>query len=130
MPDEKEILKKLVVEEKDVISDLVNLVERAKEVFVIEKPSGRIIFKNFGKLSDAQRICALLVGKYFALKLGLLEEAALGISEIAKELSRPMTTLSRPVGELIARGYVEKLTTRKYIIVYHRIKDVFDTYFK
>src|SRR5437764_883414 len=130
MPDEKEILKKLVVEEKDVISDLVNLVERAKEVFVIEKSSGRIIFKSFGKLSDAQRICALLVGKYFALKLGLIEEAALGISEIAKELSRPMTTLSRPVGELITKGYVEKLTTRKYIIVYHRIKDVFDTYFK
>lgn len=130
MLDEKEILKKLVVDEKDVISDLANLVEKAKEIFVIEKTSGRIIFKNFGKLSDPQRICVLLVGKFFASKLGLIGEPALGISEISKELSRPMTTLSKPVGELITKGYIEKLTTRKYVIVYHRIKDIFDAYFK
>lgn len=130
MTDEKEILKKLVVEEKDVVSDLANLVEKAKEVFVIEKPSGRIIFKDFGKLKDPQRICALLIGKYFASKLGLIQEPALGISEIAKELGRPMTTLSGPVRELMMKGYIEKLTTRKYMIVYHRIKDIFGTYFK
>ncbi|MEM4241895.1 MAG: hypothetical protein QXW08_07310, partial [Candidatus Nitrosotenuis sp.] len=52
MTDEQEILKKLLVEEKDVIRDLASLVEKAKEVFVIEKPSGRVIFKEFGKLSD------------------------------------------------------------------------------
>ncbi|MEM3172915.1 MAG: helix-turn-helix domain-containing protein [Candidatus Nitrosotenuis sp.] len=130
MTDEQEILKKLLVEEKDVIRDLASLVEKAKEVFVIEKPSGRVIFKEFGKLSDPQRICALLIGRYFAVKLGLLEDSSLGVSEIADELGRPKTALSGPLKDLGTKGFVEKLTNRKYVIAYHRIKDIFDAYFK
>lgn len=130
MTDEQEILKKLLVEEKDVIRDLASLVEKAKEIFVIEKPSGRVIFKEFGKLSDPQRISALLIGRYFAVKLGLLEDSSLGVSEIADELGRPKTALSGPLKDLGTKGFVEKLTNRKYVIAYHRIKDIFDAYFK
>ena len=129
MTDEKEILKKLLVEEKDVIKDLVNLVEKAKTVFVIEKTTGRIIFISFGKLSDPQRICALLIGKFFAVKMELIEESSLGVSEIAKELGRPKTTLSKPLGDLVKLGYVEKLPQRKYTIAYHRLNEIFDSYF-
>lgn len=130
MTDEQEILKKLLVEEKDVIRDLASLVEKAKEIFVIEKSSGRVIFKDFGKLSDPQRISALLIGRYFAVKLGLLEDSSLGVSEIAGELGRPKTALSGPLKDLATKGYVEKLTNRKYVVAYHRIKDIFDAHFK
>ena len=128
--DEKEILKKLLVEEKDVIKNLAELVEKAKEVFVIEKPSGRVMFKNFGKLSDAQRLCAILMGKFFAVKVSLIEESSMGISEIAKELGRPKTTLSKPLGDLVKLGFIEKLPQRKYAIAYHRLNEIFDLYFK
>jgi len=130
MTDEKDILEKLLVEEKDVIKDLDDLVDKAKEIFVIEKPSGRIIFKNFGKLSDPQRICSLLMGKFFAAKIGLIEDSFMAISEIARELGRPKTTLSKPLGELVKSGYVEKLPLRKYMIAYHRLNEIFDSYFK
>ncbi len=130
MTDEQEILKKLLVDEKDVVKELVSLVEKAKEIFVIEKSSGKIIFKNFGELIDAQRICALLSGRYFASKLGILEDHSLGVTEIAKELGRPKTALSGPIKDLTKKGFVIQLTTRKYAIAYHRIKDIFDAYFK
>ncbi len=130
MTDEQEIIKKLLVEEKDVIKDLASLVEKAKEIFVIEKPSGKVIFKEFGKLSDPQRICALLIGRYFAVKVGLLQDSSLGVSEIAGELGRPKTALSGPLKDLVTKGFIEKLTNRKYSIAYHRIKDIFDSYFK
>ena len=69
MVDEREILKKVLVEEKDLVKDLQNLVDKAKEIFLIENPSGRILFKDFSKQSDPNKICVLLSGKYFAKKL-------------------------------------------------------------
>ncbi len=129
MVDEKEILEKMLVDEGDVIKQLASSVEMAKDFFVIEKQTGRIIFKNFGELKDQQRICALLIGKYFASRLGIITENSMGVSEIAKELGRPMTALSGPLKELIKKGYVEKLANRKNIVAYHRITDIIKEYF-
>jgi len=127
MSEETEILKKLLIEEKDVVRDLAALVDRVKEIFRIEKPSGRVVFMNFGALSDPQRIASLLLGKYFANKLSLIESNSLGISEIAKELGRPKTALSGPLKELVTKGFVEKLTDRKYRMAYNRIRDILDS---
>lgn len=129
MSDEKEILKKLLVDENQVIKDLAELVDKAKDVFVIEKNSGKVIFNEFGKLTDPQRICALLIGRYFAEKLEVLKDSSLGISEIANELGRPKTALSGPMKDLVKKGYAEKLSNRKYAIAYHRIKEILNSYF-
>ena len=127
MPGENDILKKLVVEEKDVTKEMAELVEKATKYFRIERPSGRVLFQDFGSLSDKQRISIVLMGKYFASKLEIIETPMLSISEVGKELGRPMTTLSGPMKELVKKGYVESLPGRKYMIAYHRIKEVFDT---
>ena len=129
MADERDILEKLLVDEEDIVKDLVNLVDKAKDVFVIEKSTGKVIFKDFGKLSDPQRISALLIGRYFATRLDLLEDSSLGISEIADALGRPKTALSGPLKDLLSKTYIEKLSNRKYRISYNRIKDIFETYF-
>ncbi len=126
MVEENEILKKLVIEEKDITKELESLVGKSLQFFKIEKPGGKIVFVDFGSLSDPQRICALLLGKYFATKLGIIEKSELGISEISNELGRPMTTLSSPMRELVKKGFVEKLPIRKYRIAYHRISKIFD----
>ena len=126
MTSENEILNKLVVEEKDVTKEMEKLVEEATKYFRIEKPSGRILFQNFGVLTDKQRICIMLMGKYFANKLGIIENATMSISEIANNLGRPMTTLSSPMKELTTKGFVESLPARKYRIAYHRINEVFE----
>jgi hypothetical protein len=126
MIDEKDILQKLVIDEKDVTKDMVKLVEEATKIFRIESPSGKIIFQNFGVLSDKNRLLVILTGKYFANRLDMLENASLSISDMAKELGRPMTTLSGPIRDLVKTGYVENLPGRKYRIAYHRIKEIFD----
>ena len=83
MTSEKEILKKLLVDEEDILKDLSELVGKAKNIFVIERSTGKIFFKNFGKLTDPQRITALLVGRYFAEKLDIIDDDSMGVSEIA-----------------------------------------------
>jgi len=124
MVGEQEILKKLVVDEKDLTRDLEKLVEQVVNIFRIEKTSGRIIFEDFESLSDKQRIFVLLVGKYYAKRLNITKDASMNIAEIAKELHRPKTTLSKPLGQIYKDGFVEKLPQGKYIIVHHRIKDI------
>lgn len=126
MSEESEILKKLVVEEKDITKELEELVEDASKYFRIEKQSGKIIFRDFGSLTDKQRIAIVLLGKYFASKLGITNDASMGIVEIAKELGRPKTTLSGNIKELVKSGYVEHLPGRRYRITYHRIKEMLD----
>ena len=129
MPTEKEILNRFLVDEKDIIEDLANLVEKATNIFVIEKSTGTIIFKNFGKLTDRQRISALLVGRYFAGRLDLVEDASLGVTEMANALGRPKTTLSGTVRDMLSKTYIEQLSNRKYRINYNRIKDIFEDFF-
>ncbi len=126
MSEENEILKKLVVEEKDITKEMERLVEEAQKHFRIEKPSGRIIFQDFGSLSDKQRIATILLGKYFAHRLNLIESPSLSISETANELGRPMTALSGSMRELVTKGYVEYLPGKKYRVAYHRIKEMFE----
>src|SRR3989344_1091630 len=126
MSEEDSVLKKLIVEEKDTTKQMEKLVEEATRFFKVESPSGRVIFQNFGSLSDKQRIAILLLGKYFANKLKMTEDPSLSISEIARDLGRPMTTLSKPTKELISKGYVESLPGRKYKIAYHRIPEIFE----
>jgi len=126
MVEENEILKKLIVEEKDTIKEMEKLVEEAIKFFRIEKPSGRIIFQNFGALTDQQRIAIVLLGKYFANRLGLIESSMLSISEIAKEIGRPMTTLSGYMKGLTDKGLIEKLPARKYRVAYHRINEILE----
>lgn len=126
MTEENEILKKLVVEEKDITKEMEKLVGEAFKHFRIEKPSGKVIFQNFGSLNDKQRIAIVLLGKYFANRLSMVENPSLSISEIAKEIGRPMTTLSGNMKELVNKGYVEYLPGKKYRVAYHRIKEIFD----
>lgn len=126
MLDENEVLKRLVVDEKDVIKILEKHVEEALKYFSIEKPSGRVIFQNFGALTDKKRIAIILLGKYFACKLKLIEDPSLSITDISRELGRPMTTLSKSLGDLVDKGYVEYLSGKKYRISYNRIKEIFD----
>lgn len=122
--DERKVLNKLVVDKGQMIKDLDALVEQVKDVFLIENPGGRIIFQDFASLSDERRVLALLTGKYFAARLGITTDSSLGISEIAQELGRPMTSLSGPVGNLTTDGYVEKLPVRKYTIAYNRLRQI------
>jgi len=127
MEDKSNPFEKLFVDETSVMKQLLTQIAHASEIFSIEKPSGRILFKNFGNLTDSQRISALLIGKYFAVKAGLSNVSdSLSVSEIARELGRPKTALSGPLKELLTKGFIEKLTDRKYRIAYQRIQEIFD----
>jgi predicted Rossmann fold nucleotide-binding protein DprA/Smf involved in DNA uptake len=130
MSNGKELLEKLLVDKTEMRKNLNELVDKSLKIFRIEKETGKILFQNFGKLSDPERILTFLIGKYFATELELLKENELSISQISKEIGRPLTALSGPIRELVKKGWVEKLPTRRYRIVYHRMDEILDNLIK
>jgi DNA-binding MarR family transcriptional regulator len=126
MSDPKDVFSKLVVDEKETLKELERLVDAATKIFRIERPSGQVVFQDFGGLTDKQRILAILVAKYFASKMQIIEDPALSISEIARELGRPMTALSGDIRDIVKKGFVEYLPGRKYRIAYHRLTEIFE----
>ena len=124
--EEKKVLSKLLVDESAVIANLAEQVEKVMKVFRIENPSGRIIFESNLDLNDRKRVAALLLEKYFAHRYGLIQDDSLGVSEIADELGKPVTSMSGLVSVLMQDGFVTRLPIRKYRVVYHRIPAIID----
>lgn len=128
MSDEKEILKDLLVDDEDIKKQLTSLVNKAKNIFQIQKKDGKILFKNFKDLKNPSRICALLMAKKFAKKLELDVEDIMTINEISNELGIPSTTLSSPIGDLTKKGFVIK-DGKNYEIAYNRLPEIFEEFF-
>lgn len=129
MTNEKDILKDILVSEEDVIQNLLEIVKKVKEIFVLEEKSGKIIFKNYSKLTNPQRISAILIGKYFAKRLNIIKDNSMEGPEISKELNIPQTTLSAPLKSLKDKGLI--LSDKgKYRVNPHRIEEIISTFEK
>jgi DNA-binding transcriptional ArsR family regulator len=127
--NEREILKDILVKEGDTISNLATIVKKAKEIFVVEDKTGKVIFRNYSKLKNHQKIYALLVGKYFSRRLDIVKDHAMNISEISTELSIPTTTLSSPLKSLKDEGVILK-DKERYRVNPHRIEETMNNFFK
>ena len=121
---EEDILSKLVVSEEDVLKKLNELVDKAKVVFNIEKPTGVVLFQSNENLTILQKITALLVGKYFATRLHFIEDYSMTVTEISTELDLPRTSLSGPLKTLLNKKYTVQLENKKYKINYIKIEQV------
>lgn len=116
----KELLKELLVNEKDILTNLSGLVEKSKSYFKIEGINGKILFNDISSLTNNNKIGLTLIGKYFAYELEIIKKKGLSLPELGEELNIPQTTLSSPLGTLIDNGFVEKING-EYNICYHKI---------
>ena len=92
----------------------------------MEKTSGKVIFKNYSSLTQPQKIMCILIGKYFAKRLNLVNANNITISELSSDLTIPQTTLSSPLKSLRGSGQIiyEKSS---YRINPHRIEEIVDS---
>ena len=126
--NEKDILYKLVVSEEDVLKDLDKLVDKAKVFFKIEKPTGRVLINDSANLTIPKKIAALLIGKYFAARLEIIDDGYMTVTEIGNELGLPRTSISGPLKKLHDKKYIIKEEDRTYKIDYNKIKEIINDY--
>jgi len=127
MTNEKDILKDILIDESDVIQNLAVIIQKAKDVFLIEKESGKVIFKNYSGLIQPQKISCILMGKYFSKRLGITKEHTMSISELSVNLEIPQTTLSSPLKSLRKTGHI-LYKKSKYRINPHRIEEIINIF--
>ena len=128
MSDERELLKDLLVNETEIIKNLASTIQKVKKIFRIEEKSGKIVFNNYSKLTNPQRICCILMGKYFTNKLGIIEDSTAAVSDLSSELEIPSTTLSSPLKSLRKSGLILYDDSR-YKINPHRIEEITNSFF-
>lgn len=121
----REIFKDILTTSEETIKDLKILVDKSKDFFKIEDPSGSVILSGNYKLSNTEKISLLLIGKFFAQKIGFITSFAMPLKQISKELIIKETTLTWPLGELIKNGKIEKIS-EGYRINPYRINSILD----
>ena len=118
----REILAELLVSEKETLDQLKELVQLSKLLFKIDE-TGKVILSRNHKFSNPEKIELLLIGKYFAFNLKLIEEPCLDITQISEGLGIKNTTLSAPLGKLVEDRIITKPGSGKYQIVHHEIEN-------
>lgn len=119
------IKRRLYVKEEDVVKKLDYLLTRVEKYVSLEASTGTVILK-ITDLPLKTRICLILMGHYFYEKAEGRKSTPLAVSELAKILRKPITSLSGPLAELQESGYVDKVETGKYQIVYYKIEEFLD----
>ena len=118
---EKEILSKLIIDEKRSVADLEELVRLAEGTLGIEK-TGQIVILN-RQLNGLREQCMLgLIGANIANKLSLRSDPDMAPQELSSLIGKPVTTLSKPLGQLINDGFASRIDG-KYRCAFYRAKE-------
>ena len=117
----EEILKRLILDEKDTLSKLKELVDKSKELIKIEGHSGKVIIIK-SNLSSKDKVVLLLIGKYFAKESGLINSQKLNLEAMKNELNAESRALSRPLGDLLRENIIEN-ENGEYFIKYYQIEN-------
>lgn len=122
--EKEEILKELLIDEEAILKVLVN---KAKEIFKIDKKSGRtVLLIPKTRLTDRELIMLALIGRYFANKLNLFDSSSMTTEDIAQELNRAKPSVSARMVELKRERIVEMLARGEYKINYTEISRLLD----
>src|SRR3989344_9320019 len=121
---EKEILKKIFIKEEDTLKDLDFIVEKCMKHFKINPTSDKkiILEKNINNISD--KINLFLIGLYLMNKEDGSTLASISLAGLNKTLSIKKTSLSKPLGILLNKGYVKKDNSGNYFIEHYKIKEI------
>ena len=130
--NEKKILSRLIVDEKSTIEQLNELVTKAEKIFRIDGGDGKIIFNDFNRLTEKDKICALLIGKSFAAneKIGIIGSDIMSGTDIIKELRGNPGTIWGKLSQLTSENKIENIPNKGYRIVHHKIDMIIDDILK
>lgn len=121
---EKEILKKLLIDESET---LLRTVQKSEKIFKIDKKTGETIFvAPRAKLADREKIAIVLLGRYFANRLELSESETLTTKDVASQVGMDEATTSARLSDLRRERIVEPVSRGEYRISYANSDRILD----
>ena len=117
---EKEILEKLLIDEKETLR---RLVEKSEKILRIDKKTGdTVIIAPRSKLTDRHLISIVLLGRYFSNKLNLAPSEVMTTDEIAQKLNIKKEVVSARLSDLKRERIVEMVSRAEYRISYANVE--------
>lgn len=120
----KDILSKIFVREEDTLRELEEIVDKSTKHFRINPHSDRPILFEEHIIQIPYKILLLLIGLYLMKHEGARENDSINISQMEKVLGIKKTSLSKPLGNFVQRGYVKKDSLGNYSIEHYQIKKI------
>lgn len=120
----KEILGRIFVREEDTLKELEEIVDNSTKHFRINPHSGRMIIFEEHITQIPYKILLLLIGLYLMKHEGARENDLINISQMEKVLDIKKTSLSKPLGNFVKKGYVKKDSLGNYSIEHYQIKRI------
>ena len=125
--NKQDILKKMLIDEEAVFE---RLVDRASNLFKIDK-SGDIIFLiPKSRLTHRQSIALVLLGRYFAAELGILETDTMTSGDLSPYIDTDKKSITARLADLKKESViqsVERGTFRVSILGISKILDELET---
>ena len=125
--NKQDVLKKMLIDEDAVFE---RLVDRASNLFKIDK-SGNIIFLiPKSRLTHRQSIALVLLGRYFAAELDILETDTMTSSDLSPYVNTDKKSITARLADLKKEGVVQSIergTFRVSILGINKILDELET---
>jgi len=121
---EIEILKTLLVNEKEILK---RVVEKARRLIGIDETSGTtVITADRSKLRDKDLVYLIVLGRYFSYKLGLTSTDTINTDEVTQESGLRKDIASARLHDLKVEGTAELTSTATWKAVYARAEESID----
>lgn len=118
---EVEKLKKLLVNEQDILEDLI--LESLQEVVGLDSKSGEIYpTERYARLKAEAKICAFLMARKAAHLLGLISAETASAKIIRDRTGMPMGTVNPKLRILVGKGIVAQNDAREYYMPAHGLR--------
>ncbi len=118
----RKLLERLLIDEEEALERLVRLSE---QVLRIDKKTGNtVVIAPRSKLTDREVIYIVLLGRYFANKLGLVDKDSMPLSEISEHSGVDEKAASARLSELKRERAVESLGRGEHRIAYANVETV------
>lgn len=121
------ILDRFSIKESDTIERLNTIAEKTlRFVKYNQETKGLEFVASKGTYTNREKIALLLIGNYVKTKLISDSKDTLTLSEIRKALDIPVTTLSKPLGQLKDGGWIRKTEEANYKFNHHKVEEFLD----
>ena len=123
MPDRKEVLEKMLINEEAVFE---RLVDKANRVFKVDRSGNIIWMVPASKLTDKQKVAMAVLARYFAAELELAESEIITNAQVANLLGMHSMSVGARLAELRNENIVHQDGKGKHRVSLVAVERVLD----
>lgn len=123
MRERKALLQEMLIDEEDVLQ---NVVEKAKQVFRIDKNGSLVFLHPRNSLTHQQQIALVLLARRFASELGMADSDTMTAEQLAETVDPDKASVSARLTELKKEAIVESPSRAHFRISILGVQKILD----